>query len=37
MDVTFLARGEGLGFAIAAYGGHISLLTSRRTNAHVQA
>ena len=37
MDVTFLARGVGLGFAIAAAVGPISLLTIRRTIAHGQA
>ena len=37
MDVTFLARGIGLGFAIAAAVGPISLLTIRRTIAHGQA
>ena len=37
MDVTFLARGVGLGFAIAAAVGPISLLMIRRTIAHGQA
>jgi threonine/homoserine/homoserine lactone efflux protein len=37
MDLTFLARGVGLGFAIAAAVGPISLLTIRRTIAHGQA
>ena len=37
MDVTFLGRGVGLGFAIAAAVGPISLLTIRRTIAHGQA
>jgi threonine/homoserine/homoserine lactone efflux protein len=37
MDATFLARGVGLGFAIAAAVGPISLLTIRRTLAHGQA
>jgi threonine/homoserine/homoserine lactone efflux protein len=37
MDPTFLARGIGLGFAIAAAVGPISLLTIRRTIAHGQA
>ncbi len=37
MDLTFLARGVGLGFAIAAAVGPISLLTIRRTVAHGQA
>jgi threonine/homoserine/homoserine lactone efflux protein len=37
MDFTFLARGVGLGFAIAAAVGPISLLTIRRTIAHGQA
>jgi threonine/homoserine/homoserine lactone efflux protein len=37
MDVTFLARGVGFGFAIAAAVGPISLLTIRRTIAHGQA
>jgi threonine/homoserine/homoserine lactone efflux protein len=36
MDFTFLARGVGLGFAIAAAVGPISLLTIRRTLAHGQ-
>ncbi len=34
MDPTFLLRGVGLGFAIAAAVGPISLLTIRRTLAH---
>jgi threonine/homoserine/homoserine lactone efflux protein len=37
MDLTFLARGIGLGFAIAAAVGPISLLTIRRTIGHGQA
>jgi threonine/homoserine/homoserine lactone efflux protein len=37
VDLTFLARGVGLGFAIAAAVGPISLLTIRRTLAHGQA
>src|SRR5438552_1320398 len=37
IDFTFLARGIGLGFAIAAAVGPISLLTIRRTIAHGQA
>jgi threonine/homoserine/homoserine lactone efflux protein len=37
MDLTFLARGIGLGFAIAAAVGPISLLTIRRTIEHGQA
>src|SRR5439155_22475924 len=37
MDFTFLARGIGVGFAIAAAVGPISLLTIRRTIAHGQA
>src|SRR5918912_1797917 len=37
MDPGFLARGIGLGFAIAAAVGPISLLTIRRTVAHGQA
>jgi threonine/homoserine/homoserine lactone efflux protein len=36
MDPTFLARGIGLGFAVAAAVGPISLLTIRRTLAHGQ-
>lgn len=36
MDATFLFRGIGLGFAIAAAVGPISLLTIRRTIAHGQ-
>lgn len=37
MDASFLVRGIGLGFAIAAAVGPISLLTIRRTIAHGQA
>src|SRR5436190_17336014 len=37
MDFTFLPRGIGVGFAIAAAVGPISLLTIRRTIAHGQA
>jgi threonine/homoserine/homoserine lactone efflux protein len=37
MDPSFLARGIGLGFVIAAAVGPISLLTIRRTLAHGQA
>jgi threonine/homoserine/homoserine lactone efflux protein len=36
LDLSFLARGIGLGFAIAAAVGPISLLTIRRTIAHGQ-
>ena len=34
MDLTFLARGVGIGFAVAMAVGPISLLTMRRTIAH---
>jgi threonine/homoserine/homoserine lactone efflux protein len=34
MDLTFLARGLGIGFTVAAAVGPISLLTMRRTIAH---
>jgi threonine/homoserine/homoserine lactone efflux protein len=37
LDLSFLARGVGLGFAIAAAVGPISLLTIRRTLAHGRA
>jgi len=37
MDLTFLARGLAIGFAVAAAVGPISLLTIRRTLAHGRA